>query len=265
MTAAASALPGHWYTAPEVLAAEQEQVLRRSWHYAGHTGDLATPAGWFPGRAGPVPVLVTRDAGGTLRALEAVCRHQGAVINPPARAGSVVHCAYHGWTYGLDGTVLAAAPADRRPGFDRAAHSLPELPVAVWGPLVFIAAHPDAARLADALGPLPERLAAAGIDPAGLAFARRDRERLDGNWKQWVEEHLDGTGDRALLYPATTVELDADRARLSVGHLAPAGASATERLVDHFRLPAGATGRLAAGAPGARDFRRRLREALGAR
>ncbi len=257
MTAAASALPWSWYTDPAILDAELERVFRPGWQYVGHTGDLARSAGWFPGKLAGTPVLVTRDQG-RLRALLAVCRHQGATINPPARAGTAVTCAYHGWVYGLDG-VLRDAPSSRgKPGFDPATHALPELPVATWGPLVFAAADPASPPLAAALGSLPGRLAAAGVDVDGMAFERRSRTRIVANWKQVVEGALAGAATAGLVYPATTVEVLPGR--VDVGAVLPAGPEAAERVVDSFAA-------LGAGSPRPEDagatFRRRLREALG--
>lgn len=247
----------------EEIDTELQHVFRRSWQYVGHTGDLARPEGWFPARTAGTPLLVTRDAGGRLRSLVAVCRHQGAVINPPAGRGAAVRCAYHGWTYGLDGSLRSAPRFDRQPGFDPTHRALRELPVGTWGPFVFVAGDP-VTPLAAALGDVPGRLAAAGVDVAGLIFERRARTRREANWKQCVENWLGGAGAGTLLHPATTLEWEPGGCWLDVGLFVPAGAGATERVVDRFRLAAPA-GSAATGGTAAAEFRRRLREELGAR
>ncbi len=263
MTAAAPALPWSWYTDPEVLAAELERVFRPSWHYVGHTADLGASGSWFPGKAGPAPVLVTRDGGGHLRALVAVCRHQGAVINPPAGAGATVRCAYHGWAYRLDGSLASAPGFEGRPGFDPAGRALPELPVGAWGPFVFVAADPAAPPLAGALGALPDRIADRGLDLAELRFGERRRARVAANWKRVVEDFLAGGGPAHLLYPATTIEVLPGR--LEIGSVVPAGPEAAERMVDVFTRPGADQMLPDPDGDAAAAFGRRLREELGGR
>jgi len=55
--------PWAWYVDEDVLRAEQERIFRRTWQYVGHAGQIP-----FTGRAGLVPVVVTRDRDDELRA-----------------------------------------------------------------------------------------------------------------------------------------------------------------------------------------------------
>ena len=63
-------------------------------------------------------VIVVRDGEGQINALLNVCRHRGSRICDEAtgRASRLV-CRYHGWTYGLDGSLRAAGHTPA--GFDR--------------------------------------------------------------------------------------------------------------------------------------------------
>jgi phenylpropionate dioxygenase-like ring-hydroxylating dioxygenase large terminal subunit len=77
-------------------------MFRRTWQYAGHAGEPDGPGSLVPTQAGGVPVVVTLDGDGVLRAFANVCRHRGAIVaSAPARRGTL-HCPYHAWTYGLD-------------------------------------------------------------------------------------------------------------------------------------------------------------------
>jgi phenylpropionate dioxygenase-like ring-hydroxylating dioxygenase large terminal subunit len=60
--------PWTWYVDDGVLRAEQERIFRRVWQYVGHTGQVAEAGSSFTGRAGLVPVVVTRDRDAELRA-----------------------------------------------------------------------------------------------------------------------------------------------------------------------------------------------------
>jgi choline monooxygenase len=59
-----------------------------------------------------------------------------------------------------------------------------------WGPLAFASENPEA-HLSETLGPLPEIVAAAGIDVETLRFRRRSDFELACNWKIAVENYLE--------------------------------------------------------------------------
>ena len=184
-------LPWTWYTDPAVLARERATLLRPAWHYVGHAGMLPSPGSFFPAEAGGVPVVVTRDGNGEVRALANVCRHRGAVVCEAAGSGSSLRCPYHGWTYRLDGGLRRAPRSERERAFDPGAHGLAPLPIGRWGPLLFASADPEAAPFAAVLADLPDRVAAAGVDPARLRFLRRTTGDYRANWKVCVENYLE--------------------------------------------------------------------------
>ena len=54
------------------------------------------------------PILLVRRGDGTLGAFLNVCRHRGARVAEGCGAGSRgFSCPYHGWCYGLDGSLMA--------------------------------------------------------------------------------------------------------------------------------------------------------------
>jgi choline monooxygenase len=187
----ARTLPSSWYTDPAIHRLEQERIFRRSWQYAGRADQAAEPGSYFPARAGDVPILVTRDRDGVLRAFVNVCRHRGSEVVLEAGRRETVQCHYHAWTYGLDGSLRSAPRTDREPGFDASELSL--LPVAVesWGPFLFVNPDPEAPPLADALGRMPALLAEGGLDVDALRFHSRVAFELETNWKVAAENFLE--------------------------------------------------------------------------
>ena len=182
-------LPWSWYSDREVLRKEQG-LLRRSWQYVGHAGNLA-PNSYFPTELGGLPVVVTQDAGGGLHALVNVCRHRGAVVcDTPGERDSLT-CPYHAWRYELDGTLRTAPRADREDAFDPRKHSLEPLPAARWGPFIFVAGDPAAPPFEEVLADLPDRLAEVGIELEELRFHSRDTGEFAANWKVCVENFLE--------------------------------------------------------------------------
>jgi phenylpropionate dioxygenase-like ring-hydroxylating dioxygenase large terminal subunit len=190
-------LPASWYSDPEILRQEQEQIFRRTWQYAGVAEQVAEPGAFFTCRAGDVPIVVVRGRDGALRAFVNVCRHRGhevASMSPEQRCGrrETLQCPYHAWTYDLDGALRAAPRSDREPGFDKADWSLLPARVETWGPLVFVNLDADAAPLAETLGDVPATMTAGGLDLSALEYRGRSREfEVEANWKIVVENFLE--------------------------------------------------------------------------
>jgi phenylpropionate dioxygenase-like ring-hydroxylating dioxygenase large terminal subunit len=178
--------PWSWYSDPAVLERERERIFRGAWHYVGHTGRLPEPPSYFACATGGLPVVVTRDRDGALRAFLNVCRHRGSEVATGAGSRETLQCPYHAWTYGLDGALRSAPRADREAGLDAAALGLVPLRLESWGPFLFVCADPAAV-------PPAETLAAARLpfDPAGLVFRERVDYALDANWKIAVENYLE--------------------------------------------------------------------------
>ncbi len=182
--------PFSWYTDPEILRREEEQILRPAWQYVGHTGQLATP-GYFATKAGRTPVVVTRDRDGVVRGFVNVCRHRGSALAEGEASRETLQCPYHAWTYGLDGSLRAAPRSDEEPDFPQDELGLVPVAVDTWGPFVFANADPDAKPLAQALGSLPAQVAELGLDVDSLVHHSRWEAEIEANWKIVSENFLE--------------------------------------------------------------------------
>jgi choline monooxygenase len=179
------------YSDPALPALERERIFARAWQYVGHLGELGDGAGYFASRVGDIPVVVTRDRDGVVRAFLNVCRHRGSVLAAGAAARETLQCPYHAWTYGLDGALKAAPRSGREPGFDVDGISLRPASIGLWGPFVFVNPDPEAAPLADVIGRVPALVAEAGVDVDGLELHSRSESALAANWKLVAENYLE--------------------------------------------------------------------------
>jgi len=179
------------YSDPALPGRERERIFARAWQYVGHLSELGEGAGYFAARIGDIPVVVTRDPNGLLRAFLNVCRHRGSVLAAGAAARETLQCPYHAWTYGLDGGLLAAPRSNREAGFECEGIALRPASVGVWGPFVFANPDPDATALAEVLGDLPELVSAAGVEVDQLQHHGRAESVVDANWKLVAENFLE--------------------------------------------------------------------------
>jgi phenylpropionate dioxygenase-like ring-hydroxylating dioxygenase large terminal subunit len=268
----AETLPWSWYSDPEILRREQERIFRSAWQYVGHDGMVPEPGDRFAAAAGDVPALVVRDEE-TVRAFLNVCRHRGSQLVDGAGNAKTIQCPYHAWSYGLDGSLVAAPRSDREAGFDAAGLSLVELRLERWGPLLFVNPHADAAPLAETLGPLPDL-----VPLDGLQFRLRDEYELDANWKiasenylecyhcpvahkgfsaafevspdayrlepiaehvlsQFAPSRTDGEGQFHFVWPNLKLNVYPGAGNLSIGPLLPAGPERSRGFLDYFFAP----------------------------
>ena len=110
----------------EIYQQELEQIFARSWLFLCHESQVAQPGDFFSTYMGEDPVLVVRDSTGKIGAFLNICRHRGnRVCRADSGNASAFVCAYHGWTYGSDGKLIAV-PSLKEAYYD-------ELDTSKWG------------------------------------------------------------------------------------------------------------------------------------
>lgn len=184
--------PARAYHDPAALADELAAVWRTGWVVAGLTADVATPKSYLTVDLTGVPVVVTRDRDGVLRALSNVCRHRGMILAEGCGPTMALSCPNHAWTYGLDGRLKGAPRSSVEEDFDPSTIRLPEYAVFEWGPFLLVNLDPDAEPPLAELALMDATLADAGLD---LALMRRSGDVVDwnieANWKIVIENYLE--------------------------------------------------------------------------
>jgi glycine betaine catabolism A len=100
MSTQAKTLPARYYTDAEVFRREMESFFCRMWVCAGRSEQIPNPGDFFVREVAGESIIVTRDAGGAIRAFYNVCRHRGTRVCREAEGkfAGRIQCPYHGWT-----------------------------------------------------------------------------------------------------------------------------------------------------------------------
>lgn len=95
------------YTDAAIFDLEMTRIFGRSWIYLGHASQIPNPGDFFATRIAREPLLVVRQDDSSILALVNRCTHKGMQICPDGTTGrtKLIRCAYHGWTFKLDGSV----------------------------------------------------------------------------------------------------------------------------------------------------------------
>lgn len=194
-------LASHFYTDPGMLELEKSRIFRRSWQLAGTLAQpcgerngavlsIADPETFFTVEVVGEPVVVVRDKQGSLRAFSNVCRHRAGPIAQGCGTKNVLRCAYHGWTYTLDGRLIGTPDVDGVEFFDRSSMGMVPLRCETWEQFIFVNFDVNAEPLSVFLGKIPEQ--SRGFQFAGLQLAERRDYVMDCNWKVYVDNYLEG-------------------------------------------------------------------------
>ena len=134
--------------------------------------------------AGGTPIVAVRAENGAIRAFRNACRHRGKQVAVGSGSSRVFKCAYHGWTYRLDGRLEYIPDEHGFPNLDKSCHGLVPVQVDVRGGLVFITQEEPVSRAV--LDTVPEVL------PSQLALFAQSEAVMDMNWKLNMEATLEG-------------------------------------------------------------------------
>ncbi len=198
-------LPALLYFDPNVFAAEKEKIFSRTWQVIGHHDQVKEAGDYFTTELVGEPLLVARGADGKLRAFYNVCRHRAG---PPAEGcGShkLFRCGYHGWTYGLDGSLINATEIEGVEGFRPEDFALVPVRVEEWFNFIFVNLDSGARPLRESLNHLTSQVDR--VPFVGLKLYERRSYEMNCNWKTYVDNYLEGY-HLPSVHPGLNRELD---------------------------------------------------------
>jgi choline monooxygenase len=188
--ARASTLPAPCYFSPAIFDGEKTRIFSSTWQVVGHVNQAANPGDYFTFELVGEPLVIVRGDDRVLRCFYNVCRHRAG--NPASGSGNrkLFRCGYHGWTYRLDGALLAAPEFEGVEDFDPKDFGLVPVRIEEWSNLIFVNLDPEARPLRQSLGELPAQ--AEKFDFQNMKFSQRRTYDMNCNWKTYIDNYLEG-------------------------------------------------------------------------
>ncbi len=191
----AETLPGSFYRSPAAFEAVREQVFARSWQWVGFDGqlestDFARPITLLPDLLDE-PLVLTRDAQGTVRCLSNVCTHRANLVAREAGSCRALACKYHGRRFDLAGRFLSMPEFEGVEDFPGEADHLPTLPSGTLGQHRFASLDPVCDF--DAwIAPVRERVGSLPLEEFRYDPERSRDYVIDAHWALYVDNYLEG-------------------------------------------------------------------------
>ena len=168
---------------------EVEKVWRKTWQMACRLEEI-TKVGDHVVNEIVHDSLIVRTSATEIRAYVNSCLHRGTQLR--CEDGNVRHfkCPVHGFTWGLDGTLIGMPSAWDFPHVEKKKFCLPEAQVGVWGGFVFINFDPLCEPLSSYLEILPEHFKAFNLENRWKAV--HGAKIMPCNWKLAQEAFMEG-------------------------------------------------------------------------
>ena len=179
-------LPFEVFTSKEQFSLEREHIFQKVWLNVCRVEQLPNPGDYWVKDIGVcnTSVIVVRGRDGQLRAFHNMCSHRGnKLVWAQQGNSSAFPCKFHGWMYGLDGTLKFVPDEESFFDLKKDGLGLSPVHVDVWEGFVFINIDPDPQEtLQDYLGEMAAQLTGYPFaECSATAFSWRSE--VKANWK----------------------------------------------------------------------------------
>ena len=188
----AEGLPGRAYADPAFYELERQKLFPRGWMAIAYESDVAEPGDAVPVSVAGWDFIVTRNRQNEVKVFHNICRHRSmTVLEQPCSKAQTLQCRWHGWTYDLNGRLVATpelggVAINDQAGIEKAELGLRQVRSATWMHFVFVNIDGKAEPFAEFIRPVLDR-----IPDHDLSLTRfsgiTTAAQFDGNWKLAIE------------------------------------------------------------------------------
>lgn len=185
---ASMTVPTSIFTDPAWFEREREALFRHGAHVVGWAGELPRSNTFVTKDVAGVPVLITRDDAGVLRAFRNVCTHRGAQVAHGCGEARRFTCPYHAWVFDAGGGLVGQPEAWGFADIERSTLALDPLPLASIHGLLVVGLSDDVDPVFE-FGEIADELEPYGYDHHEVIASHHFE--LRANWKIIVDVNLE--------------------------------------------------------------------------
>lgn len=183
------------YSDPNIFEEELDKVFNNTWVWVAHESEVAEVGSYKTAKIGRQPVIVSRDRKKNVHVLQNRCRHRGATVCEGKKGKTKAFtCPYHGWGYGLDGSLRALPkPEEYDNILDKSEFGLVKIRTESYQGMIFATLNDSIEPLVDFLGGAKKWIDLFMKQGGGYPIKTMGdhRFRFPGNWKIQLENTTD--------------------------------------------------------------------------
>ncbi len=184
-------IPSRFYTDPNVLDLEREQIFSREWVFVGHVSELVSPGDYVVRKLYKESIAVVRGQDDKIRAFFNVCPHRGHEILSGKGNKKRLVCPNHAWTFHIDGSLFKAPKTENLDNFDADKFCLKPVRVETIAGFIFVCTSQDVPALSDRFPGLEEGLLSQFPALNELEPLEDFSLPIDSNWKVAIDNYLE--------------------------------------------------------------------------
>jgi phenylpropionate dioxygenase-like ring-hydroxylating dioxygenase large terminal subunit len=175
---------------------ERDLLFRRRPVFAGLSVEVASPGSYKTLDLPGCPLVIVRQADGSLRAFVNACLHRGANVAYDAGSARTFVCKFHGWAYDLDGSLRKVRGGDNFGELPSGCDGLAQVAVAEKYGLIFVRGtrlteNPEPIDVDDVLCGLAPQFEEWGFEKGLATPAIHPPVITKSNWKLAVDGYLE--------------------------------------------------------------------------
>jgi len=183
-------IPVERYTSRAFHDAEMAHVWKKVWQVACRERDIPEAGDYIVYEIGKESIIVVRTHDGGIRAFPNACLHRGTQLRTCAGKVDRFRCPFHGFTWSLEGELIAKPAAWDFPHVTKENFRMPDIRVGTWGGFVFICLAEDTEPLETYLETLPRYFERWPLE--NRHKAAHVGKVIKCNWKVAMEAFLEG-------------------------------------------------------------------------
>ena len=185
----AETLPTQVYTSPEFYQREIETIFMKYWNCVGREDYIKNPGEYFIRELVGTSLIIMRGNDHKCRAFLNACRHRGTKLLDQDGRCNVIQCPYHGWSYGVDGRLVAFNRMESVENLAPKDYGLVEIKLETWSGFIFVNFDPDSISLKQYLGNIGRHTDSYHFEE--MVTIRRKEYVVRTNWKAYVENSIE--------------------------------------------------------------------------